>query len=117
MGTVLRIASVAEAVTGLALLIAPSIVGVLLFGQDLTGLALPAARIAGVALLSLAIACWPNSQQLGMLTYSLGAAGVLLFHGLTADFRGTLLWPAILAHLILLALLGRELLMDLLRSK
>ena len=39
MSRVITFAGVGEALTGLALLIAPSLVGQLLFGQDLTGIA------------------------------------------------------------------------------
>ena len=39
MKKVLALAAVSEAVTGLALLIVPSLVGQLLFGEELTGVA------------------------------------------------------------------------------
>ena len=59
MKNVLIFAAVAEAATGLALLIVPSLVGQLLLGEDLTGVAIPVARVAGIALIGLGIACWP----------------------------------------------------------
>ena len=46
-------AAVAEAATGLALLIVPSLVGQLLLGEELTGIAIPVARVAGIALIAL----------------------------------------------------------------
>ena len=39
-----HIAAVAEAATGLALLIVPSLVGQVLLGEELTGIAVPVAR-------------------------------------------------------------------------
>ena len=48
MKKVLIFAAVAEAATGLALLIAPSLVGQLLLGEQLTGIAIPVARVAGI---------------------------------------------------------------------
>jgi hypothetical protein len=45
----LILAAVAEAATGLALLIASTLVGKLLLGEQLTGAALPVARVAGIA--------------------------------------------------------------------
>jgi hypothetical protein len=66
----LIVAAAAEAATGLALLIVPSLVGQLLLGETLTGVAIPVARVAGVALIGLGIACWPGPPLIGMLTYS-----------------------------------------------
>ena len=49
MTKVLIFAAVAEAATGLALLIVPSLVGQLLLGEELAGIAIPVARVAGIA--------------------------------------------------------------------
>ena len=46
-------AAIGEAATGLALLIVPSFVGQLLLGEQLTGVAVPVARVAGIALIAL----------------------------------------------------------------
>jgi len=54
----------------LALLIVPSLVGQLLFGAELTGLAMTVARVTGLALIALGVACWPGTPLVGMLTYS-----------------------------------------------
>ena len=54
-------AAVGEAATGLALLIVPSLVGQLLLGAELTGVAMPVARVAGIALIALGVACWPGT--------------------------------------------------------
>ena len=70
MKKVLIFSAVAEAATGLALLIAPSVVGQLLLGEQLTGIAIPVARVAGIALVALGIACWPGPPLVGMLVYS-----------------------------------------------
>ena len=53
MKWVLIFAAVAEAGTGLALLVVPSLVGRLLLGEELTGIAIPVARVAGIALIAL----------------------------------------------------------------
>ena len=65
MKTVLILAAAGEGVTGLALLMVPSFVGTLLLGDEFSGVALPVARIAGIALIALAIACWPGPARLG----------------------------------------------------
>jgi hypothetical protein len=68
MKSTLAFAAFGEAVAGLALLIAPSLVGQLLLGEQLADVAIPVARVAGIALIALGIACWPGPPLLGMLT-------------------------------------------------
>jgi len=47
MKRVLMLAAVSEAATGVALLVVPSHIGRLLLGEELTGVAIPVARVAG----------------------------------------------------------------------
>ena len=68
MKKVLVVAAIAEAVTGLALMVMPSLLGRLLLGEELAGAAIPVARVAGIALIALGIACWPGPPLVGMLT-------------------------------------------------
>lgn len=102
------VAAAGEAATGLALLVAPSLVGRLLLGAEMTGVAVPAARVAGLALIALAIACWRNSPLLGMLFYSAAATLYLAWLGLAGGFAGILLWPAVAVHALLSILLWRR---------
>ena len=104
MKNVLIFAAVAEAATGLALLIVPSLVGQLLLGEEITGVAVPVARVAGIALIGLGVACWPGPPLVGMLTYSATVALYLAYLGFNGS-TGILLWPAVLVHAILTALL------------
>jgi hypothetical protein len=108
MKSVLAFAAIGEAVTGLALLIAPSRVGQLLLGEQLAGVAIPVGRVAGIALISLGIACWPGPPLLGMLTYSALVTLYLAYLGLAGGLAGALLWPAVILHAILTALLTRD---------
>ena len=96
-----------EAATGVALLIVPSLVGQLLFGEELTGVAIPAARVAGIALIALSIACWPGPPLVGMLTYGAAVTLYLAYVGFAGGLTGVLLWPAVVLHAILTALLAR----------
>ena len=105
MKKVLIFAAVAEAATGLALLVLPSLVGRLLLGEELIGVALPVARVAGIALIALGVACWPGPPRLGMLIYSAAATLYLAYLGVAGGFIGVLLWPAVVLHAILTALL------------
>ncbi len=108
MKSLLPVAAAGEAVTGLALLLLPLTVGQLLLGTELAGEAAAVARVAGIALIAFAIACWPGPPRLGMLVYSTAVAAFLAYLGLSGAARGALLWPAVGLHLILSALLARE---------
>jgi hypothetical protein len=107
MKRVLILAAVGEATTGVALLIVPSLVGGLLFGEELTGIAIPVARVAGIALIALGIACWPGTPLVGMLTYSAAVTLYLAYLGFAGGSTGILLWPAVVLHGVLTALLMR----------
>ncbi len=102
------IAAIGEAATGLALIVVPSLVGRLLLGSELAGVAVPVARVAGIALIALSVACWPGATALcGMLTYSALATLYLGWLGFAGGFAGPLLWPAVALHVVLTALLAR----------
>lgn len=107
MKKVLIFAAIGEAATGLALLIVPSLVGRLLLGEELTGVATPVARVAGIALIALGIACWPGPPLIGMLTYSTVVTLYLAYLGFAGGLTGVLLWPAVALHAVLSILLGR----------
>ena len=107
MKWVLIFAAVGEAGTGLALLIAPSLVGRLLLGEELIGIAIPVARVAGIALIALGLACWPGPPRVGMLIYSAAVTLYLAYLGFAGGMNGMLLWPAVVVHAMLTALLAR----------
>ena len=107
MNKLILFAAVSEAATGLALLIVPSLVGRLLLGQELAGVAIPVARVFGIALIALGIACWPGRTALcGMLTYSALATLYLGYLGIRGEWVGPLLWPAVVLHAVLTFLLA-----------
>jgi len=53
----LAFAAIAEAATGVALMLVPSLVGRLLLGAELAGVAVVIGRVTGIALFALGIAC------------------------------------------------------------
>ncbi|HTX52495.1 MAG TPA: hypothetical protein VMD08_03755 [Candidatus Baltobacteraceae bacterium] len=108
MKRVLILAALGEAATGMALLIVPSLVGRLLFGEEVAGVAIPVARVTGIALIGLGVACWPGSQRVGMLIYSAVVTLYLAYVGFAVGLAGILLWPAVVLHATLTALLTRE---------
>ena len=107
MKKALIFAAVGETATGLALLIVPSLVGQLLLGTGLTGVSILVARVAGIALIALGIACLPGLALLGMLTYGALVTAYLAYVGIRGEWAGPLLWPAVAIHAILVFLLAR----------
>jgi hypothetical protein len=112
MKKLLIITGVAEAATGVALMVAPVLVGRLLLGADLAGVSVVVARVAGIALLALGVGCWPGPASLGMLTYSTLATVYLAYLALGGEWVGPLLWPAVLLHAVITIFLGRAWLMS-----
>jgi hypothetical protein len=112
MNKPLAFAALAEAATGVVLVVAPSLVGRLLLGTELSGVAVAVGRVAGISLLSLGLACWPakqaNSAPLcGMAIYGLLVTLYLSFLGVRGEWVGPLLWPAVPLHAALTLLLAR----------
>jgi hypothetical protein len=109
MKLLLMIAAVIEAVAGLGLLLIPTVaVSTLLSAPLDTPTGLVAGRIAGAALVGLAIACWQarngerGSPATGVVEamsfYNFAAAVVLAYAGIRLSLRSALLWPAIVLH-------------------
>ena len=109
MKLLLIIAALVEAGAGLTLLLMPIVATSALLGTPLdTPTGLVAARIAGAALVALAIACWQarngerGSPATGvveaMLFYNFAATAVLVYAGIRLELRSALLWPAIVLH-------------------
>ena len=101
----LSTAATLEAVTGLALIIAPSIAGFLL-GTDISGAALVIARMVGVGLLALGVACWPRVEGTiprlrVMLIYNLLATAGLGYLRFSSQSVGKLLLLALAVHAVL----------------
>ena len=101
----LKLAALGEMVTGLVLLIAPQLVVSLLLGEHIDATSEPLARVLGIALIALGFACWPEPARLGMLVYGAAIALYLAYAALVEGMVGVLLWPAVVLHVILVALL------------
>lgn len=98
-----------EAGVGVLLLSLPALVIRLLLGVvEPSPEALVVGHVCGAALLAIGVACWlarddcgSRSQHglvWGMLTYNVGACGVLGFTGTMTPLCGVLLWPAVALH-------------------
>jgi hypothetical protein len=99
-----------EAGTGLALEISPAVPVSLLLGARLDSPAgFLTARVAGAALLSLALACWVARDDsrsraatgliAALLLYNIAAVAVAVHAGLGLGLSGIGLWPAVLLHI------------------
>jgi len=93
MKRTLTFAAICEAATGLALLVAPSLVGQVLLGEQLTGVAILVARVAGMGLIALGIACWPGPPLVGMLTYGALITVYLAYLGFSGTAAGCFCGP------------------------
>ena len=115
-----RFSAAVEAVTGLVLIVDPSLVARFLFGVELSIGGLAVGRVAGFALFALGLACWPQSNGghrasaavRGLLAYNSLAAIFFIYLGACRDLTGPLLWPAAALHTVLAALLGRVFIMN-----
>lgn len=108
----LVITTVAEAVTGALLLADPMLVIRLLLGSLAAG-PVTMARICGLALVSVAVACWPRRLNphleqacVAMLLYNSGVGVLLAFVGVSGPVSGILLWPAAIFHFLMAASLA-----------
>jgi hypothetical protein len=111
MKTLLAFVAIFEAATGMALILVPSLVAELLLGAALAGVAVAVARVAGIGLLSLGLACWPRKEPthsvlFAILTYNLLVTLLFLYVGIRGETVGVLLWPATVVHAALTVLLA-----------
>ncbi len=106
MKKLLLITAIFESLTGILLMIAPTLIASLLLGEEPFGaVALTIAKIAGAALFSLAIACWLSQNNAAaavvvkaMLFYNIAVAAILLYGAIGYKLSGMGLMPAVLLH-------------------
>ncbi|MDM0072149.1 hypothetical protein [Variovorax sp. J31P207] len=112
LGKVLAVASIAEVATGVALLIVPALGTLALLGVE-GAIAEALARLVGIALLTLGIACWPvqrhargdSAAYWAMQSYNALIALYLAYLGIGERLGGVLLWPAVGLHAVMSLLL------------
>jgi hypothetical protein len=106
------VTAVLEAGTALLLLFVPAVPLTLLLGlEQAAPEALLVARVAGVALLAIGVACWLARGDersaarvgllIGILIYDIGAAALLVYAGLGLGMAVLALWPAVVIHVAL----------------
>lgn len=110
MKSLLTITAILEGATGLALVFAPSLLASSLLGTTLIDpTAIIIAKLAGVALITIGLACWFSRKEAQstimlqtMLVYNLLSISVLVYSAQIVKISGQGLWPAVLLHLLLL---------------
>ena len=118
MRSLIKLDAVAEAATGLVAIAAPVTLARLLLGGELSAAGIVVVRCFGVAIVGLAIACWPDrlpsdtsrSAWRGLLAYNVLIAVYLGIAGIRGAASGVLLWPVVVIHAavaLLLAWTGR----------
>lgn len=104
--------AILESATGLGLLASPALLATLLLGGGLdTPAALTVARVAGVALLAIGLACWlarsdgasraARGLVTGLLLYNLGAGALFAQAGLALQPAGVGVWGVVVIHTFL----------------
>ena len=112
MKRVLAVTAVLEAATGLGILALPSVGSSLILGARLDSIAtLVFARVAGVALLALGVACWLARHDEGsraargvvggMALYNVGVMALLAHAALVWGASGIALWPLVVGHAVM----------------
>jgi hypothetical protein len=103
-----------ELPTGLILILAPAIFMRLIFGHEGSGSDQVLGPLAGVALLALAVACWPTHRVaspakntvMALLLFSALCAVYLAYNGIVGARIGLLLWPAASGHALIAVMLA-----------
>lgn len=107
MKNLLTVGAIGEAAFGVFVFVAPSLALALFLGIEPVASTVMMARIAGIALVGLGIACYPRGSQqnpYGLLAYSTFVMLYLIDLGITG-MAGLLLWPAVVVHALLSAAL------------
>ena len=118
MPSIVSVSAAIEAATGLVLLIAPQLFASLVLGTGFDQAGVVVARVCGVALLSLGLACWPEEHvsvgeggtavARALLTYNASIAAYFAYLRILGGYRGILLVPAILLHVVITTLLVKH---------
>lgn len=109
MKMLLMVTTVFEGAVGLGLFLIPAVLVPVLLGSPIdTPTGMVAGRLAGAAILSLAVCCWqarnsePDGAGLGVVTamlfYNIAAAAVLVYAGVRLGLQSQFIWPTIVLH-------------------
>jgi hypothetical protein len=104
---------VVEGATGLALIVAPGFVARLLLGAEFPEIGAVVARVAGITLVALVLGAWLGRRRgagfsglAALLAYNALVGIYLAWLGFEGVFVGPLLWPAVILHAVVTALIA-----------
>jgi hypothetical protein len=114
MKNLLTVTAVIEGGTGLTMITFPSTLSRILLGSSLdTPVALTIARITGVAIFALGVACWLNRNNMqrqtvmglvaALMFYNAGNSAVLIYSGLVLGLSCISLWGVVIVHTCMFA--------------
>lgn len=114
--TVVMIAAWIEIFVGVSFLLALNAQSQLIFGVTTEGSGVHFAQLAGIALISLGIACMPSNhagtRQIAarsLLVYNIAATIFFAWIALATTLRGVVLWPVVILHTVLSIMLALSL--------
>ena len=114
--TAVRLAAWIEIIVGISFILALNGQSQLIFGTTTEGSGVHFAQLAGIALISLGIACLPSSDARThrvaartLLIYNIAATIFFAWIGVATTFRGIVLWPVVILHAVLAIVLGMSL--------
>ena len=112
MRKLFTITALLESATGLGLVASPGLLATLLLGGGLdTPAALTVARVAGVALISIGLACWlargdgasraARALVTALLVYNVGAGALFAHAAMTLQPPGLGVWGVVVIHALM----------------
>lgn len=114
--TAVRLAAWIEIIVGASFILALNAQSRLIFGTTTEGSGVHFAQLAGIALISLGIACLPSNHAgtrrvagRTLLVYNIAATIFFAWIGVATTFRGIVLWPVVILHAVLAIVLGMSL--------
>lgn len=106
--TALMMAAWVEIIVGASFLLVPNAQSQLVFGAIPEEVGVYFARLAGIGLICLGIACLPpnlaGTSRLAvraLLIFNIGATILFAWIGVATTFRGVVLWPVVILHAVI----------------
>jgi hypothetical protein len=110
--TLIILESMVEGLTGIFLIIFPAVLTAILFGSPVdTPASMTVARVGGVALLALAVACWlsrndktgtaVNGLVKALMLYNTAIAVLFLYIGFRLGLSGMVFWSVTIFHVFM----------------
>ena len=114
--TAVRLAAWIEIIVGASFILALNTQSHLIFGTTTEGSGVHFAQLAGIALISLGIACLPSNHAgtrrvavRTLLIYNIAATIFFAWIALATTLRGVVLWPVVILHTVLAIVLALSL--------